>query len=101
MLHTTREMTRVGQNRICTLFMTVHMVASLPKMLYIHCIYMVLVNPRNDSWAPSPKRPGCQGKVVESFTSKKQNIEMQAWQEEMLGVLHVAILAAPSLFETP
>jgi len=37
---------RVGQNRIYTPYMTVHMVISLPKIPYTHRIYMVLANPR-------------------------------------------------------
>jgi hypothetical protein len=36
-------MCRVGQNRIYTPYMTVCMVISLPKIPYIHRIYMVLV----------------------------------------------------------
>jgi hypothetical protein len=36
---------RVGQNRIYTLYMTVYLVIPLPKILYIHRIYMVLANP--------------------------------------------------------
>jgi hypothetical protein len=36
---------RVGQNRIYTPYMTVHMVNSLPKIPYTHRIYMVLANP--------------------------------------------------------
>ena len=38
-------MTRVGQNRIYTPYMTVYLVISLPKLPYIHRIYMVLANP--------------------------------------------------------
>jgi hypothetical protein len=37
--------TRVGQNRIYTPYMTVYLVISLPKIPYIHRIYMVLANP--------------------------------------------------------
>jgi len=36
---------RVGQNRIYTPYMTVYLVISMPKIPYIHCIYMVLANP--------------------------------------------------------
>jgi hypothetical protein len=36
---------RVGQNRIYALYMTVYLVISLPKIPYIHRIYMVLANP--------------------------------------------------------
>jgi hypothetical protein len=36
---------RVGQNRIYTPYMTVYLVNSLPKIPYIHRIYMVLANP--------------------------------------------------------
>jgi len=40
-----RFMSRVGQNRINTPYMTVYLVISLPKIPYIHRIYMVLANP--------------------------------------------------------
>jgi len=36
---------RVGQNCIYTPYMTVYLVISLPKLPYIHRIYMVLANP--------------------------------------------------------
>jgi hypothetical protein len=36
---------RVGQNRIYAPYLTVYMVISLPKIPYIHHIYMVLANP--------------------------------------------------------
>ena len=36
---------KVGQNRIYTQYMTVYLVMSLPKIPYIHRIYMVLANP--------------------------------------------------------
>jgi len=36
---------RVGHNRIHTPYMTVYLVISLPKILYIHRIYMFLANP--------------------------------------------------------
>ena len=39
------HMTRVGQNRINTPYMTVYLVTSLPKIPYIHSIYMVLADP--------------------------------------------------------
>jgi len=42
------QMTRVGQNRIYTPYMTVYLVISLPKIQYIHRIYMVLANPTDD-----------------------------------------------------
>jgi len=40
-----RHMHIVGQNRIYTPYMTVYLVISLPKMPYMHRIYMVLANP--------------------------------------------------------
>ena len=40
-------MSTVGQNRVYTLYMTVNMVLSLPKIPYTHRIYMVLANPIN------------------------------------------------------
>jgi len=36
---------RVGQNRIYTPYITVCLIESLPKIPYIHRIYMVLANP--------------------------------------------------------
>jgi len=36
---------RVGQNRMYTPYMTVYLVIPLPKLPYIHRIYMVTVNP--------------------------------------------------------
>jgi hypothetical protein len=50
------RMIRVGQNRIYTPYMTVYLVISLPKIPYIHriyiyiyiYIYMVLANPTYD-----------------------------------------------------
>ena len=38
-------MYRVGQNCIYTPYMTVYLFISLPKIPYIHRIYMVLANP--------------------------------------------------------
>jgi hypothetical protein len=38
-------MYRVGQNRVYTPYMTVALMISLPKIPYIHRIYMVLANP--------------------------------------------------------
>jgi hypothetical protein len=43
----THNMCRVGQNRIYTLYMIVYLVISLPKIPYIHRIYMVLANPKH------------------------------------------------------
>jgi len=40
---------RVGQNRIYTPYMTVYLVIFLPKIPYIHRIYMVLANPKYTS----------------------------------------------------
>jgi len=40
-----KHMSRVGQNRIYTPYMTVFLVISLPKIPYINRIYMVLANP--------------------------------------------------------
>ena len=40
-----KRICRVGQNRIYTPYMTVYSVISLPKIPYIHRIYMVLANP--------------------------------------------------------
>jgi len=37
--------TRVGQNRVYTPYMTVYLVISLLKIPYMHRIYMVLANP--------------------------------------------------------
>ena len=38
------HMHRVGQNRIHTYIYTVYLVISMPKIPYVHCIYMVLAN---------------------------------------------------------
>jgi hypothetical protein len=40
-------MCRVGQNRIYAPYMTVYLVISLPKIPYMHRIYMVLANLKN------------------------------------------------------
>jgi hypothetical protein len=40
------EMHRASHNRINTPCMTVYLVISQPKILYIHRVYMVLANPR-------------------------------------------------------
>ena len=44
---------RVGQNRIYAPYMTVYFVISLPKMSYMHRIYMVLANP-TQKWPANP-----------------------------------------------
>ena len=41
----TSLISRVGQNRIYAPYMTVYLVISLPKIPYMHRIYMVLANP--------------------------------------------------------
>ena len=40
------DIVRVGQNRIYAPYMTVYLVIPLPKIPYMHRIYMVLANPR-------------------------------------------------------
>ena len=45
-LQTIGNMVRAGQNRIYTPYMTVYLIESLPKMPYIHRIFMVLANPK-------------------------------------------------------
>jgi len=42
------EILTVGQNRIYAPYMTVYTVISLPKIPYIHRIYMVLANPTDE-----------------------------------------------------
>jgi len=37
---------RVGQNHVYTLYMTIYLVMSLPKVPYTHRTYMVLANPK-------------------------------------------------------
>ena len=49
---------RVGQNRIYTPYMTVYLVILLPKIPYIHRIYMVLANPINLVCAQAEKETG-------------------------------------------
>ena len=44
-----RDMIRVGQNRIYTFIYTIYLVISKPKIPYVHRIYMVLANPRHDA----------------------------------------------------
>jgi hypothetical protein len=36
---------RVSHDRIYTPYMTLYLVISLPKIPYVHCIYMALANP--------------------------------------------------------
>ena len=43
----TRRVSKVGQNRIFTPYMTVYMVISLPNIPYTHRIHMVLANPKD------------------------------------------------------
>ena len=43
-----KNMIRVGQDRIYTPYMTLYLVISLPKIPWIHRIYMVLANPKHD-----------------------------------------------------
>ena len=43
------RMSRIGQNRIYTPYMTVYLVISLPQILYVHRIYMVMANPKNEA----------------------------------------------------
>jgi hypothetical protein len=54
-------MSRVGQDCIYTPYMTVYLVISLPKIPYVHRIYMVLANPihvpRNDKRTLTQSRP--------------------------------------------
>jgi hypothetical protein len=45
------HMVRVGQNRICTLYMTVCMVLPLLKYPIYKYMYMVLANPKHDKTA--------------------------------------------------
>jgi len=40
-----KHVAQVGQDRIFTPYMTVHLAIPLPKILYIHRIYMVLAKP--------------------------------------------------------
>jgi len=43
--HIQGAISRVGQNRMYTPYMAVCMVISLPKIPYIHRVYMVLASP--------------------------------------------------------
>jgi hypothetical protein len=49
------NMSRVGQNRTYTLYMTVYLVIPLPKIPYVHRIYMVLANPIYEWWRVQEK----------------------------------------------
>ena len=42
-------MSRVGQNRMYTPYMTVYLVISLPHVRYMHRIYKVLANPNHEA----------------------------------------------------
>jgi len=48
---------RVGQIRIYTPYMTVYLVISLPKLPYIHRIYMILANPNYFRQTPETPEP--------------------------------------------
>jgi len=48
-------MSKVGQNRIYKPYMTVYLVIFLPKIPYIHRIYMVLANPTNVTLNTEPR----------------------------------------------
>ena len=52
-------MLRVGQNRIYAPYMTVYLVISLPKIPFIHRIYMVLANPTYATCTGAPKCASC------------------------------------------
>ena len=53
-------MVRVGQNRIYTPYMTVYLVIFLPKVPYIHRIYIILANPRHGC---------CEGIIVDEIAA--------------------------------
>ena len=50
-------MNRAVQDRIYTLYMTVYLVISLPKMRFTHRIYVVLANPRYEPFCGKRVRP--------------------------------------------
>jgi len=62
-------MSRVGQNRICTPYMTVYLVISLPKILFIHRIRMCM----------ALANPSCES--CSSF--KQQSAQSQPWPAAM------------------
>jgi hypothetical protein len=74
-----QEIIRVGQNRIYTPYMTVHLVISLSKVPCIHHIFMVLDNPRNNacsealSWRPTAIRKRVY--AIEENTVEENTIE--------------------------
>ena len=55
---------RVGQNRIYTPYMTVYLVISLPKIPYIHRIYMVFANPTNEVELATKENKAATNKVT-------------------------------------
>jgi hypothetical protein len=61
-------MYRVGQNRKYTPYMTVYLMVSLPKIPYIHRIYMVLANPIYVAHKHRECDNGCIGHVWEDCT---------------------------------
>ena len=58
LVRTLAFISRVGQNRIHTPYMTLYLVISLPKIPYIPCICMVLANPIHQMWASCSARRG-------------------------------------------
>ena len=72
-----RVISGVGQNRIYTPYLTVYLVISLPKIPYLHRIYMVLANPSDKCW------PGCR---VQNSGEKREwrwpgcNVQSSVWK---------------------
>jgi hypothetical protein len=60
-------MPRVGQNRICAPYLTVYLVISLPKVPYIHRIYMVLANPIYAVYSPEPYIYAVSDRIIGDF----------------------------------
>jgi len=59
LLRPVAHISRVGQNRICTPYMTAYLMIFLPKIPYIHRIYMVLANPTHESQHSSTEYIHC------------------------------------------
>jgi len=59
---------RVGQNRIYAPYMTVYMVISVPKIPYMHYIYMVLANPTQQTLCPHLCLCVCEQFVLSKYT---------------------------------
>jgi len=82
-----QPISRVGQNRIYTPYMTVYLVISLPKIPYIHRIYMVLANPTYIPTATLPFLPLASSQLKARHFS--QMMTDKSWNNPRLVTSHV------------